>query len=140
MNSLVISQTTNTNPTNCLIPNSQVNEIYKGLKQGEYLKVRLDKTEKTLLDTSNIMGEQKNIIDNLTQTNTLKDKIIKDLNVKCTQEKEIKNVEIERLQKIMELNTTQAKKEARRKSTNSFILGAGIGVTVTAVAILLLTK
>jgi hypothetical protein len=58
VSSLILSQNTNTGN----IPASQIPEIYKGLKQNEYLKVKLQKTEAALSSASNLISEQEKAI------------------------------------------------------------------------------
>lgn len=51
---MILSQSTNTRT----IPEVQIPEIYKGLKQNEYLKVRLQKTETALSSANQLINEQ----------------------------------------------------------------------------------
>lgn len=51
---MILSQNTNTRS----IPEGQIPEVYKGLKQNEYLKTRLQKTESALFSANQLINEQ----------------------------------------------------------------------------------
>lgn len=51
-----MSLSQNTNTRN--IPEAQIPEVYKGLKQNEYLKTRLQKTESALSTANQLINEQ----------------------------------------------------------------------------------
>ena len=74
------SQNTNTNLTKVnsryCYSEAQVNEIFKGLKQTEYLKVRLQKTEETLQNADKVISQQKDIIISKTEAINLKEEIL----------------------------------------------------------------
>ena len=140
LNSQLISQTTNTKPTNCL-SDAQMSEIFKGLKQGEYLKVRLDKTETTLTKANDMLVNQEKTISDLNKVVTLKNELYNSLKFQHTQDLIIKDSKIQQLQETMDENTKQAKKIARRKSTKNFLVGAGVGGAIaTGVILFLITK
>ena len=54
VSSSIICQNTGTKS----IPETQIPEIYKGLKQNDYLKIRLQKTETALLSANQLINEQ----------------------------------------------------------------------------------
>lgn len=55
---MILSQNSSTGS----IPASQIPEIYKGLKQNEYLKIRLHKTETALSSANELVSEQEKTI------------------------------------------------------------------------------
>ena len=95
LNSQLISQTTNTKPTNCL-SDAQMSEIFKGLKQWEYLKVRLEKAEETLFSANKVINEQTDIITNKNKVIDIKDTLYSSLVFQNKMDMEIKNSEIDR--------------------------------------------
>lgn len=76
LSSIIICQTTNTNLTNCF-SDAQVNEIYKGLKQGEYLKERLYNTEEVLSTSEALNIALKEQLDNMTEVNEAQKQLLK---------------------------------------------------------------
>ena len=136
VSNLLTSQIINTSLTNCY-SDAQVKEIFKGLKQNDYLKLRLDKTEKTLDDATNIMKEQKGIIKNNVETIAIKDELYKSALFQCDQEKEIRDAKIDQLKATMKVEATQAKKNERRKLWQGIKLGGVIGIAGTVAAFLL---
>ncbi|SHH95830.1 hypothetical protein SAMN05421866_0033 [Chryseobacterium oranimense] len=55
---MILSQNINTRN----IPEGQIPEVYKGLKQNEYLKARLQKTESALSSANQLINEQDRVI------------------------------------------------------------------------------
>lgn len=55
---MILSQNINTRN----IPEGQIPEVYKGLKQNEYLKTRLQKTESALSSANQLINEQDRVI------------------------------------------------------------------------------
>lgn len=136
MSNLILSQTTNTNPTKCL-PVSQVSEIYKGLKQNSYLKIRLNKTEEALTSADKVIIEQKGIIGKQTELIKVKDELTASAAFQCDKEKEIRDIKIKQLEDTMALKDKQAKRNERKKLWSGIKLGTGIGVVATVAAFLL---
>lgn len=138
LSSLILSQ--NTNTKNIEIPESQLKEIYKGLKQGEYLKVRLDKTEKALKDASDLITEQKSALENSASLVKAKDQMMKNNEEIFSQEKTIYDSRISILQADYKILQEISKKEARKKMWNGIKIG-GISVAVLGIgAFLLINK
>lgn len=138
LSSLILSQ--NTNTKNIEIPESQLKEIYKGLKQGEYLKVRLDKTEKALKDASDLITEQKSALENSASLVKAKDEMMKNNEEIFSQEKIIYDSRISIFQADYKILQEISKKEARKKMWNGIKIG-GISVAVFGIgAFLLINK
>ena len=62
--------------TSISLTEAQKNEIYKGLKQNEYLKERLNKTESALTKAQDLISVQKTQIADQKQLINLKDDFI----------------------------------------------------------------
>ena len=139
LNSQLISQTTNTNLIKCF-PQSQVNEIFKGLKQGEYLKIRVDKAEQTLVSADKIIEEQKSIIINKDKVIDIKDTLYKSLQYQNGLDMEIKNTKIDQLNETIKVNGEIYKSEKRKKFWSGIKYGAVGTIVISAVGILLLSK
>ncbi|MEG0848490.1 MAG: hypothetical protein RSE50_00895 [Myroides sp.] len=138
LSSLILSQ--NTNTKNIEIPESQLKEIYKGLKQGEYLKVRLDKTEKALKDASDLITEQKSALENSSTLVKAKDQMLKNNEEMFSQEKTIYDSRISILQADYKILQETSKADARRKMWNGIKIG-GVSVAILGVgAFLLINK
>ena len=108
LNSQLISQTTNTKPTNCL-SDAQMSEIFKGLKQGEYLKVRLEKAEETLFSANKVINEQTYIITNKDKVINIKDALYTSLVFQNKMDMEIKDSQIDKLNETMKVNERKRK-------------------------------
>lgn len=141
-NSQIISQTTNTKSTQALkcYPESQTTEWFKGLKQGEYLKTRLEKTEKALKESDDLLKESKDI--RLKQANVIegKNEFIQGLQIQCAKEKEIKDLQIKELHNNLDAVKKQAIKTNRKKFWSGVTTGTVIGSALTITAILLLNR
>lgn len=138
LNSLILSQ--NTNTKNIEIPESQVKEIYKGLKQGEYLKVRLDKTEKALKDASDLITEQKSALENSAALIKAKDQMLKNNEEIFSQEKIIYDSQIISLQADYKILEQTSKADSRKKFWRGIKIG-GFSVAVLGLgAFLLINK
>ena len=139
LNSQLISQTTSTKPTNCL-SDAQMSEIFKGLKQGEYLKVRLEKAEETLFSANKVINEQTYIITNKDKVIDIKDTLYSSLVFQNKMNMEIKNSEIDKLNETMKVNQKIYKSEKRKKFWSGVGYGAGGTVILSLVGILLLSN
>lgn len=135
MSNLIFCQ--NTNTKNISLPEAQVKEIYKGLKQGEYLKVRLDKTEKALKDASDLITEQKSALENSASLVKAKDQMMKNNEEIFSQKKIIYDSRISILQADYKILQEISKKEARKKMWNGIKIG-GISVAVLGIGVFLL--
>ena len=136
---LIFSQTINTNHTKTF-SQEQISEIYKGLKQGDYLKVRLEKTEKTLKDADIIINEQKSLLDKKDLVINMKDDLINTNKLDCQKEKEILNIEINRLIEKSKLDLDYAKKDKRKNFWKGIKTGSVIGTILGAGVLILITK
>lgn len=137
VSSQLISQVSNTNRTNCY-SDVQVTEIFKGLKQNDYLKLRLDKTESTLVSADKLITEQKGAINTLTEIVKVKDDLIAGEVSKCTEEKNSLNAQIGILNNNIELSKIEAKKNKTKAFWDGIKIG-GVSVAILgAVTVLLL--
>ena len=132
VSNLVFSQNSSTNRTNCY-SDAQVSEIFKGLKQNDYLKLRLDKTEKSLNNADNVINEQKTRINTQNDLLTVKDKLIAGEIAKCAKEKEVLNANIEVLNNNISIMKIDNKKENRKKFCSGVKVG-GVSVAVLGAA------
>lgn len=127
----------NTNTKSIEIPESQVKEIYKGLKQGEYLKVRLDKTEKALKDASDLIKEQKSALENSASLVKAKDQMLKNNEEIFSQEKNIYDSRITSLQADYKILKQTSKADARKKMWSGIKIG-GVSVAILGIGAFLL--
>ena len=139
LNSQLISQTTNTKPTNCL-SDAQMSEIFKGLKQGEYLKVRLEKAEETLFSANKVIDEQTYIITNKDKVINIKDALYTSLVFQNKMDMEIKDSQIDKLNETMKVNEKIYKSEKRKKFWSGIKIGGVVGVGIATTALLLILK
>lgn len=135
MSNLIFCQ--NTDTKNISLPEAQVKEIYKGLKQGEYLKVRLDKTEKALKDASDLITEQKSALANSASLVKAKDQMLKNNEEIFSQEKTIYDSRISILHADYKILQETSKADARRKMWNGIKIG-GVSVAILGVGAFLL--
>ena len=138
VNNLIFSQTTNTPRTNCY-SDAQVNQIYNGLKQSDYLKMRLERTETALISADKLINEQKSAISTQTEIIKVKDDIIKGEVSRCDKEKEVLNANIGILNNNIETLKLDAKKEGKKKFWNGVKVGV-ISVSILGTATILLLK
>ena len=140
VSNLFLSQNINTNRTNCY-SDTQITEIFKGLKQNDYLKMRLDKTEKSLESADKVINEQKSAISTQTEIIKVKDNLIAGEVAKCAKEKEVLNANIEILNNTIEIMKIDQKNQNRKKFWNGVKVG-GISVAVIggATAFYLISK
>ena len=140
VSNLFLSQNINTNRTNCY-SDTQITEIFKGLKQNDYLKMRLDKTEVSLGNADKVIKEQKTAIETQTKIITVKDNLITGEIAKCSKEKDVLNANISILNNTIEIMKIDAKKEGRKKFWNGVKVG-GVSVAVIggATAFYLISK
>ena len=139
LNSQLISQTTNTNLTKCYTQ-EQVSEIFKGLKQGEYLKVRVEKAEETILSANKVIDEQTYIITNKDKVINIKDALYTSLVFQNKMDMEIKNSKIDQLNETMKVNEKIYKSKERKKFWSGIKIGGVVGVGIATTALLLILK
>lgn len=121
-------QTTTTKSINCY-SDAQINQIFKGLKQNDYLKLRLGQTEKTLKDADNVISAQKETIIKNQQIVSEQKNLIAANQFKCEKDLELKDSEITRLNETLELQKKIAKKDSRKKFWNGVKIG-GVSVAI----------
>ena len=131
-NSLIICQTINTENIKCFQAET-VNEIFKGLKQGEYLKKRLDKTEISLDNANALLKEQKSAIakrDNLIE---VKEGIINNLQTVVEQTEIASKAKISQVETDLKILQKQAKKDGRKKFWSGIKWGTGGTIAVAGI-------
>ena len=137
---MILSQITNTaNINKKCIDDNQVTEIYKSLKQNDYLKTRLKKTENVLDESDAVIKQQKDNIKKLNEIVKQNENSINLLNLKIDKEKEIcENSKIQFQEKI-KLIEIENKKSGKKKFWNGFKVG-GLTVGILGAATILLLK
>lgn len=125
LSSLIFCQNTNTNP----LSKDQIAELYKGLKQNEYLKERISKTDKALANADLLITEQKDAL--LKKDLIIKDQetIINNNQLIYLKDIKIKDAEIERLYETEKINIQIARKNSRKQFWNGIKIG-GISVAI----------
>ncbi|MGD1319525.1 hypothetical protein [Chryseobacterium sp. 2R14A] len=142
LSSLILSQNTGTKNTNDI----PISDVYKGLKQGEYLKDRLQKTEVTLKSAKELIIEQEKALDKCKVIISGKDEIIATKDEVFKQEK-ISAAERERqlksditiLKGDYQILQIESKTKQRKKFWTGVIIG-GVSVAVLGVTGLILIK
>ena len=121
------------------IPELQIPEIYKGLKQNEYLKDRLQKTETALSSANQLINEQdKALAVNKTLLNAKDAAIGTMLEISkqdkiASEEKEIQlNIDISNLKSEIDLIKKEAGIKQRKRFWNGIKIG-GVSVAVLGV-------
>lgn len=110
-------------------------EIYKGLKQGEYLKERLKVTENSLDDAKKLISSQRETIEKQFEVIGARKQMEETLEFQLKNQEEMYNTKVESLLITIEEN----KKEAKRYSTKSFWRGVKIGgITIGAAGLITL--
>ena len=92
---LTFCQITDTKRTNCF-DNVQIEQFYKGLKQGEYLKKRLRDAEKSIALADTLIYQQRNKIAIQDELITIQEEQKNTLlfRLKTSQEKHLKEIQI----------------------------------------------
>ena len=122
------------------IPETQIPEIYKGLKQNEYLKNRLQKTENALSNANQLINEQDKAITVSKSLLTAKDEAMgtiveiskQDKIIAEEREKQL-NIDISYLQAQMEIVKKEAESNQGKRFWNGVKIG-GVSVAVLGVA------
>jgi len=140
MSNLILSQNTNTRS----IAEGQIPEVYKGLKQNEYLKTRLQKTETALSSANQLINEQDKALSVSKNLLTAKDEamgtvleISKQDKIAAAERENQLNIDISYLQTQMEMVKKEAEIKQRRRFWNGVKIG-GVSVAVLGVAGLIL--
>ena len=135
----IICQTTNmklSEPTKC-IPVSQVNEIYKGLKQNEQLKKLFNSAQETIENSNSLIASQKKLSAKLTEESEAKSQVIADLKNLREADKELCDIQKESLQNDIKYFQKQSKKDSRKSFWKGVTIG-GFSVAVIGVVGLLI--
>lgn len=137
---MILSQNTNTRS----IAEGQIPEVYKGLKQNEYLKTRLQKTETALSSANQLINEQDKALSVSKNLLTAKDEamgtvleISKQDKIAAAERENQLNIDISYLQTQMEMVKKEAEIKQRRRFWNGVKIG-GVSVAVLGVAGLIL--
>ena len=131
---LIICQTTNmklSEPTKC-IPVSQVNEIYKGLKQNEQLKKLFNSAQETIENSNSLIASQKKLSAKLTEESEAKSQVITNLKDLNEADKKLCDIQKQSLQSDIKYLETQSKRDSRRSFWNGVKIG-GFSVAVLGV-------
>ncbi|WP_288447896.1 hypothetical protein [uncultured Chryseobacterium sp.] len=136
MSNLILSQNTNTRN----IPEGQIPEVYKGLKQNEYLKVRLQKTETALSSANQLINEQDKALIVSKNLLTAKDEamgtvleISKQDKIAAEERENQLNIDISYLKTEIDMVKKDAEIKQRKRFWNGFKIG-GVSVAVLGVA------
>lgn len=131
--------TPNTNGT--FIPDSQVTELYKIVKQNDYLKKRNETAEKALNDANKMISEYKSQRSKLDAVIALQSEELKTTSEMYGKQIEVKNMQLTDLSQQLDESVKQGKKTARKKFWNGFAFGGvTVGIIGTATAFYLITK
>lgn len=133
---MILSQNTNTRN----IQEGQIPEVYKGLKQNEYLKTRLQKTETALSSANQLINEQDKALTVSKNLLTAKDEamgtvleISKQDKIAASERENQLNIDISYLQTQMEMVKKEAEIKQRKRFWNGVKIG-GVSVAVLGVA------
>ena len=142
MSSTTLFQAQNTPNTNgTFIPDSQVTELYKIVKQNDYLKKRLTSAENALNDANKLISEYKVQRSKLDAVIALQGEELKKTTEVYGKQIEVKNLQLTELNQQLEKSYTDAKKQGRKKFWKGFSIGGiTVGIIGTGTAIYLLTK
>ena len=132
------SQSTSINLTNCM-SDAQLTNIYQGLKQGEYLKTRVEKAEATLLSAEKVMKEQEYLLNNKDQVIGLKNTLYESLKFQNEMDMKIKSAEIDRLNETLKVKD-KIHKSDKKKSLWTGIKIGGVSIAVLGTVAILLLK
>ncbi len=118
----------------------QIPEIYKGLKQNEYLKTRLQKTETALYNANQLINEQDKALTVGKNLLTAKDEametvleISKQDKIAAAERENQLNIDISYLKTEIDLVKKNAEKKQRKRFWNGVKIG-GVSIAVLGVA------
>jgi hypothetical protein len=139
---LILSQNTNTRS----IPEGQIPEVYKGLKQNEYLKTRLQKTETALSSANQLINEQDKALSVSKSLLTAKDEamgtvieISKQDKIAAEERENQLNIDISYLKNQLEVTRKEFEIKQRKRFWNGVKIG-GVSVAVLGTAGLIWLK
>lgn len=135
----IFSQNTNTKNTNCY-SDEQVAEIFKGLRQNDYLKIRLSKTESALDNADAVIQSQKKTIAKYGEESSVKDNLIATNEELCNQDKEILNLKIQGLHNELNFTKSQSKKDSRKSLWKGIKIGGISAAILTTATIIFIQK
>lgn len=132
--SLIICQTTGTKNTN-RFSDYQIEQFYKGLKQAEYLKVRLKKAEVSLDNANNLIESLDEEIRLYKEAIKVKDDIMSSTVEVHVQEINKKEIEYNRLNDTFESFKIKAKQQKERNLKRGIVIG--VATTILAGVLIL---
>ncbi len=139
---MILSQNTNTRS----IPEGQIPEVYKGLKQNEYLKTRLQKTETALSSANQLINEQDKALSVSKSLLTAKDEamgtvieISKQDKIAAEERENQLNIDISYLKNQLEVSRKEFEIKQRKRFWNGVKIG-GVSVAVLGTAGLIWLK
>ncbi|WP_175627256.1 hypothetical protein [Chryseobacterium sp. JV274] len=142
VSNLILSQNTNTRS----IPEGQIPEVYKGLKQNEYLKTRLQKTETALSSANQLINEQDKALSVSKSLLTAKDEamgtvieISKQDKIAAEERENQLNIDISYLKNQLEVSRKEFEIKQRKRFWNGVKIG-GVSVAVLGTAGLIWLK
>src|SRR5690606_35828012 len=112
---------------------AQLDQIYKGLKQGEYLKKRLKDTEAVLSEANAGLKFRAERIQKLEEMNEIRTQMYHTLEFECETSKKIDSLQIRRLNLIIDDFPNQM----RKVENKGFWKGAKVGAVVGAAAMVI---
>lgn len=139
---MMLSQTQGTANTNgTFIPDAQVTELYKIVKQNDYLKKRTTTAEKALNDANKLINEYKTQRSKLDAVIALQSEELKKTTEMYGKQIEVKNLQLTDLNQQLEQSYIDAKKQGKKKFWKGFTIGGiTVGIIGTGTAIYFLTK
>ncbi|WPO89858.1 hypothetical protein [Chryseobacterium sp. HR92] len=142
VSNLILSQNTSTRS----IPEGQIPEVYKGLKQNEYLKTRLQKTETALSSANQLINEQDKALSVSKSLLTAKDEamgtvieISKQDKIAAEERENQLNIDISYLKNQLEVTRKEFEIKQRKRFWNGVKIG-GVSVAVLGTAGLIWLK
>lgn len=135
ISSLTLSQTTNTK--NCLNA-YQIDQIYKSLKQGEYLKERLRETEDVLKNANAGLELRAERIKKLEELNAKRVAMYHTLEFECETSKKIDSLEISRQQLIIDDFPNQMKMVENKGFWKGAKTGTVVGIGAAIIGMLII--
>lgn len=134
MSVTAICQNTN---TRCF-EEAQLDQIYKGLKQGEYLKKRLRDTESVLSEANAGLKIKDKRIQKLEEINEVRTQMYHTLEFKCETSKKIDSLEIRRQGLIIDDFPNQMKRVEKKGFWKGAKTGTVVGVGAAIIGIIII--
>lgn len=132
-----VTATCQTTDTKCF-KGEQLDQIYKGLKQGEYLKKRLKDTEAVLSEANAGLKFRAERIQKLEEMNGIRIQMYHTLEFECETAKKIDSLEIKRLDLIIDDFPNQMRKVEKKGFWKGAKTGTVAGVGAAIIGILIL--